>query len=221
MQQSPVQSTIPFSHLHILIAGADAKPDGFMERIKGLNEYLLVIHPDDEVYNKVIAEKQSFYDQYRQKISVKTKPHITVANFVAREEMEETLIRWIQRVSSQQKSFPVTLNNYSGFPPHTIYLRIQNHQPFKQLATQLKVINSYIISNGCPAVQFLRWPHMTIARQLPDNVYEKAAIDYSQKTFCESFTAHELILLRRAHQFDECKVVNIFRLLPGENNLFN
>lgn len=221
MQQSSVQSTIPFSHLHILIAGADAKSDGFTERIKGMIEYLLVIHPDDEVYNKVTAEKQSFYNQYRQKISVKTKPHITVATFMAREEMEETLIRWIERVSSLQKSFPVTLNNYSGFPPHTIYLLILDHQPFKQLATQLKVINSYIISNGCPAVQFLRSPTMTIAGQLPGNVYEKAAIDYSQKTFCESFTVHELLLLRRAHQFNECKVVNIFRLLPGENNLFN
>jgi hypothetical protein len=186
-----------------------------------LNEYLLVVHPDGEVYNKVIAEKQIFYDEYRQKVSVKTKPYITVANFLAREEMEETLIRWIQRVSSQQKSFPVTLNNYSGFPPHTIYLRIQDHEPFNQLATQLQVIDSYIRSNGCPTVKFINRPHLSIARRLPEDVYERAMIDYSQKTFSESFTALELVLLRRSHQFDPCKVINIFRLLPGENNLFN
>ncbi len=191
------------------------------DNFKGMNEYLLVIRPDDEVYNKVTAEKQNFYDQYRQKVSVKTRPHITVASFAAREEMEETLIRWVQRVSSQQKSFQVALNNYSGFPEHTIYLRVQDHQPFKQLATQLKVIDSYIRSNGCPAVTLINRPHLSIARRLPPDVYEKALIDYSQKTFCESFTAHELVLLRRAHQFDPCKVINIFRLLPGENNLFN
>jgi 2'-5' RNA ligase len=191
------------------------------DNFKSMNEYLLVIRPDDEVYNKVSTEKQSFYNQYRQKISVKTRPHITVASFMAREEMEETLIRWIQRVSSQQKSFPVTLNNYSGFPAHTIYLRVQDHQPFKQLATQLKVIDSYVRSNGCPAVTLINRPHLSIARRLPQNVYEKALIDYSQKTFCESFTVHELVLLRRAHQFDPCKVINIFRLLPPENNLFN
>jgi hypothetical protein len=119
MQQEVVQSAVSFNNF------------------KGMNEYLLVIRPDDEVYDKVIAEKQSFYDQYRQKVSVKTRPHIAVASFMAREEMEETLIRWIQRVSSQQKSFPVALNNYSGFPEHTIYLRLQDHQPFKQLATLL------------------------------------------------------------------------------------
>jgi 2'-5' RNA ligase len=191
------------------------------DNFKSMNEYLLVIRPDDEVYNKVSTEKQSFYNQYRQKISVKTRPHITVASFMAREEMEETLIRWIQRVSSQQKSFPVTLNNYSGFPAHTIYLRVQDHQPFKQLATQLKVIDSYVRSNGCPAVTLINRPHLSIARRLPQDVYEKALVDYSQKTFCESFTVHELVLLRRAHQFDPCKVINIFRLLPGQNNLFN
>ncbi len=203
MQQEAVQSTISLNNF------------------KGMHEYLLVIHPDDEVYNKVTAEKQNFYDQYQQKVSVKNKPHITVASFMAREEMEETLIRWIQRVSSQQKSFPVVLNNYSGFPPHTIYLRVQDHQPFKQLATQLKVIDSYVRSNGCPAVTLINRPHLSIARRLPQDVYEKALIDYSKKTFCESFTVHELVLLRRAHQFDPCKVINIFRLLPAENNLFN
>lgn len=203
MEQEAVQSTISFNNF------------------RGMHEYLLVIHPDEEVYNKVAVEKKCFYDQYRQKVSVKTKPHITVANFMAREEMEETLIRWIQRVSSQQKSFLVTLNNYSGFPPHTIYLRVQDHLPFKQLATQLKVIDSYVRSNGCPAVTLINRPHLSIARRLPQDVYEKALIDYSQKTFCESFTVHELVLLRRAHQFDPCKVINIFRLLPGENNLFN
>ena len=57
-------------------------------------------------------------------------------------------------------------------------------------------------------------------QQLPDNVYEKAAIDYSQKTFCRSFSA-PLLLLPGVHHADECKVVNTFRTLPAENNLLN
>src|SRR5436190_14213322 len=146
-------------------------------------EYLLVIHPNDKVYSKVTDEKRAFSDQFGQKLPVKTKPHITVANFMAKEEMEETLIRWIQRVSGQTECFPVTLNNYSGFPAHTIYLRIQDHQPFKQLATQLKVIDSYIRLNGYPAVKLINRPHMSIARRLPKNIYEYALIEYSQKLF--------------------------------------
>jgi 2'-5' RNA ligase len=186
-----------------------------------MKEYLLVVHPDDKIYSKVTDEKKAFHNQYRQEISIKTKPHITVANFMAKEEMEETLIRWIQRVSSQVKGFPVTLNNYSGFPEHTIYLRIQDHQPFKQLAIQLKVIDSYIRLNGYPAVKLNDRPHLSIARHLPKDVYDKALIDYSQKIFFDSFIAGELVLLRRDHQFDACKVINIFRLLPYENNSIN
>ena len=109
----------------------------------GLQEYLLVIKPCNEVYNKISEEKENFYSVYKEKTVVKTKPYITIANFLAKESMEETMIRWIQRICSRQKSFVVTLNNYSGFPPHTIFLRVQDPEPFKILARELKTIDEY------------------------------------------------------------------------------
>src|ERR1017187_274799 len=106
----------------------------------GLNEYLLIAKPDKTVYEKVMAGKQFFYDEYKDKIAIKTEPHITITNFVAKEAMEDTIIRWMANIFNKQQSFPVALNNYSGFPPHTIYLHIQNAQPFQQLAKELKVV---------------------------------------------------------------------------------
>ena len=182
-------------------------------------EYLLVVHPDIRVYNKLMAEKEFFSNQYKQKIAIKTKPHITVANFLAKQSMEETLLRYIQRICNMQKSFEVTLNNYSGFPPHTVYVRVQDPAPFKQLAVQLKAINQYVQSNGCPEVKLITKPHLTIARRLPDNIYSKAMLDYSQKTFHETFQVNELILLKRSNQFDSCKQVNVFRLYPPDMNI--
>lgn len=182
-------------------------------------EYLLVVHPDENVYNKIIEEKKFFFDIYKQKIAVKTKPHITIANFLATESMEETVIRWIHRVCSQYKGFPVMLNNYSGFPSHTIYVRIQDHAPFKQLAAQLKVIDQYVRSNGCPEARLIYHPHLTIARGLESNIYSKAMLDYSQKTFHESFMLTELVLLKRNNQFDACKQVNVFRFYPPDTNM--
>src|SRR2546430_8985208 len=76
-----------------------------------LYEYLLVVHPDADVYEKVMAEKKSFYAEFKEEVAIKTKPHITIAGFLARESMEETMIRWIQRICSRQKSFTVILNN--------------------------------------------------------------------------------------------------------------
>lgn len=149
----------------------------------GLYEYLLVAHPDADVNEKVLVEKENFTNGYEQKIAVKTKPHITVASFVAREAMEETIIRYTQRICNQLHSFEVALNNYSGFPPDTIYLRVQNPQPFKQLAKEFKVVSSYISSCSCPPAKLITNPHLTIARSLPETIYLKAMMDYSQKDF--------------------------------------
>jgi 2'-5' RNA ligase len=184
-------------------------------------EYLLVAHPDENVDNKITEEKKIFFNTYKQRLAVKTKPHITIANFLATESMEETVIRWIHRVCSQCKSFPVTLNNYSGFPPDTIYVRIQDHSPFKQLAAQLKVIDHYVRSNGCPEARLIYHPHLTIAGGLDSNVYNKAMADYSQKIFHESFLLTELLLLKRNNQFDTCKQVNVFRFYPPDTNIYN
>ncbi len=184
-------------------------------------EYLLVANPDTAISSQVEAEKQSFYERYEAKVAVKTKPHITVANFLAIEDMEETIGRWMQRICGQQKSFPVQLNNYSGFPPHTVYLRVQNPQPFQSLVKQLKVIDSYIRSYGCPPARLIGNPHLTVARRLPEEVYTRAMFDYARRDFHGSFIVKELVLLRRKHQFDPCERINVFQFLPEISPLVN
>lgn len=206
-------------------------------------EYLLVIYPGGEMEEKLLGEQKQFSDDYA--VSVRNKPHITVASFVAGEVMEETLIRWIQRICTHYRSFDLTLNNYSGFPPHTlkpappacppgqtlavgpecanfsqqripgtIYLRVQDPQPFKQLMQQLGAIDEFIRSSGCPPVNLVRRPFLSIAGGLTEQVYNKAMPDYSRRTFHDTFHVRELILLKRTHSFDPCKTVNIFRLQP-------
>jgi len=174
-----------------------------------LYEYLLVAHPDSDVYKKIEIEKQIFYNEFKAKSAIHAKPHITVANFIAKESMEETLIRWIQRICNQRERFIVT-----------IFLRVQNEKPFKQLANELKVVNAYVSSCSCPPMKLITKPHLSIARSLTEEVYFKALIQYSHKSFHESFVVNELLLLRRKNQFDSCKPINVFGLPPA-NTLFN
>ncbi|MER3464075.1 MAG: hypothetical protein C4329_06340 [Chitinophagaceae bacterium] len=183
-------------------------------------EYMLVANPDDVVKQKVKEEKQSFYNEYKTEIAIKTEPHITIVNFLAKEMMEETLCRWIQRICDNQQSFKVTLNNYSGFPSHAIYIRIQNQQPFKQLTNGLKALEHFIKDNQCPPLQLVNKPHMTIARQLSEEVYNKAISAYAQKTFYELFTLNKLVLLKRSSRYKKWERVTVF-ILPPERNLFN
>jgi hypothetical protein len=177
-------------------------------------EYLLVAHPDQKVSAEIVKEKEMFYDSYQQEVAIKTKPHISIAQFLAKEMMEETLIRWTQRICDLQRSFGVTLNNFSGFPPHTIYLRIQDPQPFRQLANQFKMIDSFIQSNDCPPACLVQAPHVAIAARLPETIYNEAIKQYAQKCFHASFQVDTLLLLKRRSEYDTYQLVNTFTLPP-------
>ena len=188
-------------------------------------EYLLVIYPYGELQDRLLDEQQQFSLDYLQMTGVKSgrpagpvlvgnKPHITVAAFQADEPMEDTLIRWIQRICNRHKSFDITLNNYSGFPPHTIYLRVQDPQPFREMMQQLRAIDDFIRSSGCPPVNLINRPYLSIAGGLTEQVYNRAMPEYSRKDFHDSFHVKEMVLLKREHSFDACKTVNIFPLLP-------
>lgn len=185
----------------------------------GQREYSLVIYPDAIVYEKIMAEKHRFFMNYGIESVVKSFPYIMVAGFYAGEGMEDTLIRWIQRICSQYNSFEITLNNYNGFPQHSIYLRIQDPQPLKQLATQLKALDSHVhamIGNG-----FERIPHVVLAHELPEPVYQKTMPVYSRKTFHARFMASELVLLGRDHPFAASKTITVFRFLPANHKTYS
>ncbi len=172
------------------------KTSSFHWNTYGMMEYMLILYPSQQVNEKVLLEKQGFCQQYG------IKPVIKALN------------RWIQNICQKQKGFELTLNNYSGFPPHTIYVRVQDPEPVITLINQLKVLDDFIRSSNCPPLKPSTKPYLTIARRLTMEVYEKAIKDYSRKDFHESFMVNELVLLKRSHQFDPCGVVNKFSFLP-------
>jgi hypothetical protein len=183
--------------------------------MEGLREYRLVIYPDIAAYNKLMAEKQRFSRRFGVDSVMKSFPAIVVACFYAREGMEETLIRWIQRICSLCSSFYITLNNYSGFPSHTIYLRITDARPFRQLARQLKSIDDFVFSSCGQPARLSQHPYLALAEELPAPVYERAMPFYSSKILRASFPANELVLLARDHPFAASKTVNVFHFSPG------
>ena len=187
----------------------------------GVQEYLLVAPLNKKLSEKIKAEKESFAQTFFHKDSFQSTPNLVIAKFNAREEMEETMVRYMQRIIMQQNSFEVALNNYSGFPLSTIYLRVQNQQPFRRLIKELKVVGEYVSSCFCPPIEFTSTPHIVIAKNLPDSLYLKAMMHYSQKTFHETFLLNELKLVRRNSEFDAEKSINVFGMRPSENTLYN
>jgi hypothetical protein len=182
-----------------------------------LCEYLLVTTPDEVVSAKLLEAGRGVPGQSR-RTKGDFKPFIKLVEFQARESMEETIIRWVQRVCSQQECFKVTLNNYGGFPPATIFVRIQDHQPFKSLVSRLKVIDDYVQSNSCPPVKFFNRPNLRIGEQPAEADYGRALFHYSQQDFHETFQVNELVLMKSHNVFEQPKQVNVFRLYPPDTN---
>jgi len=184
-------------------------------------EYQLLVHPDEKVNEQVKDEKRYFVTAYGHEVSIETNQQVLVASFFAPEEIEPTLLRWTQKVCNNQPRFVTTLNNFSGFPPNTIYLRVQNHQPYKELVKGLKAIEQYVQSNECPSMNLVSAPHIIMARSLPEVVYEKAVKDYAGRLFHASFSVEKLLLIKRKHQREAFQNVSLFPLAAQPNDFFN
>jgi hypothetical protein len=181
-------------------------------------EYLMVAYPDKSLMEKILAERALFSETYKIRLRPQLKPYVPVTHFHASEGIEPTLVRWLQKICGLEQGFNLTLNNYSGFPAHTIYYRIQDTDPLLRLLGQLGAMNDFIEpSTGI----YRNRPHVALAGNLPASIYEVALSDYSRRLFHESFQVKELVLLRRKDSYDTLRTVQVFGLLPANNDLFN
>lgn len=195
--------------------------DRFVQSRHGFLEYLLAIRPEKSVSNKVEVERTCFVQQYPQSEKISGSPLIKIAGFSAKESMEDTIIRWMQRICRQVKSFSITINNYSGIPNHTIYLRIPDQTALTALAKELRVIDEYLVSHQCTTLKWAKKPHLSIASHLAASIFEKAMLYYSQQLFYECFDVKGLILLQRNKGDETTRLVNVFGLIPAELDLIN
>jgi len=170
-------------------------------------EYILVAYPDEAVRQLVEEERALLPQAYRSGM----RPHITIAGFQAKEEMEETLVRWIQNICRLHSAFDITLNNFSGQPPHTIYLRIQDAQPLVQLAQRLRILDGFVQSNDCPPVRLNGRPYLAIG-SLPEAAYAPALTEFAQRSFHASFRVDKIVLVRRWWEGGSYELVDTFNL---------
>src|SRR5829696_1439152 len=103
-----------------------------------VNEYLLVIRPHEELWNRILKAKEEFAEKFNAPIAKYTKPHITLANFVTWDMMEEKLVQRLEAIAMGFVPFKVELKDYGSFPSHTIYINVVSKVPVQNLVKQLK-----------------------------------------------------------------------------------
>lgn len=126
-----------------------------------------------------------------------------VAAFLAREGMEDTLIRWMQRICSTQRQWLVTLDLINSVPGAPPCWQVRQPAAFQGLQQQLTSLNPYLEGSDCPAIQLgqpIQW-------RVP-------AEALGQRTDSIHFMLQGILLFRRACYAAEGKEITVFGLRP-------
>ena len=161
------------------------------------NEYLLILNPHEELRNKIISVKKDFYEKYKAENALWGKPHLTLANFVQFEMMEDRLINRLQTIGMGYTPFKVELKDFGSFPSHTIFINIDSKLQVRNLSKELRQAQKLMTLNKDNKPHFIDDPHITIARRLLPWQYEKCWQDYSHHHFTGRFIADSMLLLKR------------------------
>ena len=161
------------------------------------NEYLLVLSPHEELWNKIKKVKDEFSENYKSGQAKWGKPHITLVNFVQFEMMEEKLVNRLKTIAMGYTPFKVELKDFGSFPGHTIYINIESKQQVQNLTKELRPAQRLMTLNKENKPHFIDTPYITVARKLLPWQYEKGWLEYSHRHFTGRFIADGMLLIKR------------------------
>lgn len=162
-----------------------------------VNEYLLVISPHEDIYNRIMQLKQSFAEKFDYDLAKKTYPHLTLVKFLLHRMNEERIILRIKNIAAQHQPFTIELNGFGSFPTHTIYATVCAKHKIVNLVKDIRSLQRWMKADHEHKPHFILEPHLTIARGLQGWQYEKAWKEYEHEPFRAAFTANDLVLLKR------------------------
>jgi 2'-5' RNA ligase len=176
--------------------------------VSGIYEYLLIISPPADIKNEIAKIKSEFHKKYNHIQATKSQPHNTLINFGFNTAFEEGLVSKIDEVVKFHSSFDTKLKGFSHFKTHTIYINVEPEAPIVNLVRSL-----HSILNLPSSQSFFAWkPHMTIAKGLDVNKFNKAMPEFEKRKFEASFLTTSIILMKRERVFVKYKIVKEFVL---------
>jgi len=176
-------------------------------------EYLVILQPHADLYNKIMEIKQSFAKAYECDMAMYLKPHLTLVKFTQYEIMEQRIMQRIQNIVAANAAFKVDLKGFGSFPSHTIYINIETKNQVNELSKSLKQAQHLMKMDKENKPHFITEPHISIARKLLPWQYEKGWLEYSNTPFTASFMATEVIVLKKREGYKGYTVARKFPLL--------
>jgi 2'-5' RNA ligase len=161
-------------------------------------EYLLVLGPHEELWNRIMKIKEEFSEKYKSDHAKWSKPQVILVNFTQYGMMEERIVNRLKTIAMGFPPFKVELKDFGSFPSHTIYINVTSKLPVQNLVKEIRSEGQRLMKlNEDNKPHFILEPHLTIARKLLPWQYEKGWLEYSNKHFTGRFIADSMTLLRR------------------------
>jgi len=159
------------------------------------NEYQLILNPHEELCNRIRQIRTTFHETYQS--SVGGKPNLTILRFTQLTLMEERIVQRLRTIAMGYCPFKVELKDFGSLPTHSIFIQVTSKLPIRGLVTEIKDLQRLMKPDKDHKPWFIEEPNLLIARNLLPWQYEKAWLEYSNKSFTGRFIADAMLLLRR------------------------
>lgn len=172
--------------------------------------YLLILHPDESVKEKIMEQKKLFSEKLECPSCLYSRPHITLIKFAQHTTMESRIVKRISNFAQTISPFSISLNNFGSFPSHTIYFNIQTKNQIIQLVKDMRDLHLPLKLDKDNKPHFITEPHITLARNLLPRQYEKGWLEWSNQNFSAKFMANEMTLLKRKDTTSKYQLAGTF-----------
>lgn len=178
-----------------------------------LDEYQVVISPNEDLRSRITAIKKEFNDKYQVTVPTGNRPHIALARFVTWSMMEEKVRAKLRHIAMGLAPFKIELKDFGSYPSHTIFVNVATKSPVQNLIKELKTAQRLMKVHPDHDPHFLADPHITIARKLKPWQYEKGWLEYSNHHFHARIAADSMLLLKRSLGDKAYQIVERFEFL--------
>ena len=162
-----------------------------------LNDYLLVITPNEELRNRIIMVRKNFNEKFSPSMPLTGKPHLALVHFVTWNMMEDKLINRFHHIAMGMTPFKIELRDFASFPAHTIFINVATKLPVQNLVREIKTAQKLMKADPDHDPHFISEPFIPVARKLLPWQYEKGYLEYSHMHFSAKIIADGMLLLKR------------------------
>lgn len=162
-------------------------------------DFLFVINLSDTAREEVKNFKTEFHQLYGSFPSRNSEPHITIADIICRPQNQEKIISELKNNHPKLGPYNILVDGFAdneGNGNRVLHLNVEKSEEFNRLENYYKTMKK-ILERYKKKYYVSENPHITIARNLSLGVFESAKEEFLSRPYQASFTAKNILILRR------------------------